>query len=668
MKNKTYYLLDDLPNAVITAPQDNYIEIQRISIQRQPYNVLLQHPDSKVIFPKIKIIDHGQFSSAVTLNPQIIPLCVGKISFRLSLLTVSNSFILKEMSLESQQIDEKNPWIPFEVDLNAWVGQTIQIVLETQVKGSGNYAWSLWNTPEVITGPDKGTSSIRSQKSFQHVFIISADALSKRWVGVYGSDEGITPNIDEFSKNASIFEGACSESTLTLGAYMSMLSGLHPNQHGVKNEWGVFPKMVQNLPQYFASRGYGTVLISSEAEFGLPDIGIGNLFQKNLRPRCNPVQDGSITLRTFERYWKEPKSKPMFTVLQFFDTHPPNLTPPTFAKKFYDQDPSKIEVEAFKIKGIYGIESLGAIDTYLAGNLPSDFFPFPLYTRLEDTAKALIGENQVGPDLWIHITHIGKSIWIDESSIQTGHWILEQLRIIRGGQSPTSAFLDWMHRLKGHLAFIQNGILSWLDNVSDFRYAVEQYKASLHYFDSLFGSFINVLKRSGDYDDSLIVFTAPHGEILEYEDLYFHHHMPHPHVFDVPLLVKQPLQTNSIRIQGMVEHRDLFPSLVEGIWKEECAFGGTSWWKNVNGNGIIKKKYSVGVDESGAITSVYQPPYMFVQAHQNYQISKSIYGYPKDAFLYKMEGNQLVRIYQRDKIEEMKQYFSSEFPNGLASQ
>jgi arylsulfatase A-like enzyme len=66
------------------------------------------------------------------------------------------------------------------------------------------------------------------------------------------------------------------------------------------------------------------------------------------------------------------------------------------------------------------------------------------------------------------------------------------------------------------------------------------YDAEVAFNDRQFGLFLEALKRRGLYDDSLIVFTADHGEELFDHGGVAHGHTLFREVLDIPLIVKWP--------------------------------------------------------------------------------------------------------------------------------
>ncbi|MFI4945972.1 MAG: sulfatase-like hydrolase/transferase, partial [Burkholderiales bacterium] len=70
------------------------------------------------------------------------------------------------------------------------------------------------------------------------VVLISIDTLRADRLPAYGYKSVETPAIDGLRKDAILFENAYTHSPLTLPAHASLLTGLLPPEHGVRNNIG----------------------------------------------------------------------------------------------------------------------------------------------------------------------------------------------------------------------------------------------------------------------------------------------------------------------------------------------------------------------------------------------------------------------------------------------
>ncbi len=70
------------------------------------------------------------------------------------------------------------------------------------------------------------------------IILISVDTLRSDHLPAYGYAKGSTPNIDALRRDAVLYERAYSHAPLTLPSHLSMMTGLLPNEHGVRNNIG----------------------------------------------------------------------------------------------------------------------------------------------------------------------------------------------------------------------------------------------------------------------------------------------------------------------------------------------------------------------------------------------------------------------------------------------
>ena len=89
------------------------------------------------------------------------------------------------------------------------------------------------------------------------------------------------------------------------------------------------------------------------------------------------------------------------------------------------------------------------------------------------------------------------------------------------------------------------------------------YKIGVFRLDRFFGGVVDALREHGFFDESLVIFTADHAEIL-YRDnapLKWSHGLLEPEVLGVPLIVRGP-GIEAGRYAKVTRSIDLFPTLV----------------------------------------------------------------------------------------------------------
>jgi arylsulfatase A-like enzyme len=179
---------------------------------------------------------------------------------------------------------------------------------------------AVWMEPPAI----RVVAADEDQHGSPDVFVYLIDTLRADALGVYGSRRPTSPRIDEFSRDAVVFDRAYSASAWTLPATFSVLSGLYPSRHGVVLPGDRLPPDLQSwLPMLLSRRGYETLGISQWMlggdAFGL-DRGFESFYLDIRQTEKNP----SATARWF--LWhhllrrRHPDS-PLFTYLHVVDPH-----------------------------------------------------------------------------------------------------------------------------------------------------------------------------------------------------------------------------------------------------------------------------------------------------------------------------------------------------------
>lgn len=84
--------------------------------------------------------------------------------------------------------------------------------------------------------------------------------------------------------------------------------------------------------------------------------------------------------------------------------------------------------------------------------------------------------------------------------------------------------------------------------------------------DECFGAFIDDLKAAGLYDDSIVIFTADHGDSLGEEGRWGHAYTAFPEVMRIPLIIKLPGRSSQrleVNQDALVFSTDITPTLYD---------------------------------------------------------------------------------------------------------
>ncbi|ABV36988.1 conserved hypothetical protein [Shewanella sediminis HAW-EB3] len=133
-----------------------------------------------------------------------------------------------------------------------------------------------------------------TDKTNPNVFIIGIDALRPDHLGYRNPDNHFTPNIDKFLSRASIFDETYTPQGRTYVAWMSLLSGQYPINHGARFNLAP-PELVQTefpLVRELKQQGYMTTYAMDERRFNQIDEKYG--FEQVIGPKIGAA-DAIIT-------------------------------------------------------------------------------------------------------------------------------------------------------------------------------------------------------------------------------------------------------------------------------------------------------------------------------------------------------------------------------------
>lgn len=616
------FLIDELRYAKIKAPNKNYVDVQNVSIKLNNRSTIFQHPNSRIEFRSQLLTENPKLYFGCGIRPNVWKKLNHSIVFEI----FAKTFFRKPKRIFYKEVFPKDlseqGWLDFQIDLTEFANKNTQIIFSTSIPENENtdYCWSVWGNPEIEHHPKKLIAPSSKPKS-AHVFFITSDALRQDYLGAYGNKIIKTPNCDQIAKDGILFNHARVQTVSTIGSYASMLLSQSPLKHTVLAEWGAITKGFQSLPEFLHSHGYKTMLVPSELELIEPKAGLISLFDEVVACYGNPSQDGKITTRlAIEQIEKQ--TQPTFFWIQYFDTHPPVMPPEPYSSMYYSGDPTaeNNRYQSDAVKLINGVETLQEFQPSLPFLGQGEIDEF-LVAKLEATVYALRGEQLSDPDLAIHIKNIGPKMHKHIPLHQFADWLEEQVRQLRAGFVPQE-LLHWIDEIYPLLQEINQDILTWLEGVIDFRYPLAQYASSVSYFDSHVGNLISYLKQNDLYDQSLIILTSPHGEILDEHGMYFHHHTLVEECVRVPMIIKPAKQTSfqpETRIDGIFDALDLFPTITDllGLPLPQN-LEGFSRMLNIYDGSAISQHDSFSINNSYTMASIVYGNYKLIKADKDH--------------------------------------------------
>jgi arylsulfatase A-like enzyme/tetratricopeptide (TPR) repeat protein len=192
----------------------------------------------------------------------------------------------------------------------------------------------------------------RVQPGKPNILLITLDTTRADRLGAYGWRHARTPNIDRLAEEGLLFTRAYSAVPMTLPSHATIMTGLYPFYHGVRDNSGFrLAGQARTLAEMLSDHGYrtGAVLAAFvlDAGFGL-DQGFDDYLDDV--PARSQVERMQVPERNAQKVvdcainWLKSigSDKPYFLWCHFYDPHHPYLTPRSFP--FYRSHPYDQEI------------------------------------------------------------------------------------------------------------------------------------------------------------------------------------------------------------------------------------------------------------------------------------------------------------------------------------
>jgi choline-sulfatase len=340
-----------------------------------------------------------------------------------------------------------------------------------------------------------------------NVLVIMVDQLAAQWLPAYGHHTVHAPNLDALAARSVVFDAAYCPSPLCAPSRSAMLTGRCASAVEVFDNAAELRASVPTLAHVLRTEGYRTCL-AGKMHFVGPD-----------------------QLHGFERRLTT-------------DVYPASLDwTPDWTREVADRLPWYHSVEAVQTPAA----TVASMQTDY-----DDEVAFHAVRYLQDLAR----EGSERPFL-LTVSFTNPH---DPWEVPPRYWDLYDPSAIEPPAVPALPF----ERLDPHSRRLAQ--MSGLDVVEiseeQVRRARHGYYAAISYVDERIGSVLSALRACGFDEDTVIVFTADHGEFLGERGLWYKMSFLEP-AARVPLLVGGPGVSGGRRVGSPVSLLDLVPTLLE---------------------------------------------------------------------------------------------------------
>ena len=336
-----------------------------------------------------------------------------------------------------------------------------------------------------------------------NLLLIQADQLKPQVLSGYGG-AALTPNIDKLCAEGMLFENAYCNFPLCAPSRFSMLSGMLPSRIGAYDNGAEFPAHIPTMAHYLRLAKYHTCLVGKQHFVG-PDMLHG--FHERLVPEIYPTDF------SWAPSWGE--------VRMDSNSDSSGVTRSGVCVRSVQIDHDEAVLYRAKAK----------LHDYCRTLDDGRFFMLASFTHPHEPYFCM-------QEYWDRYKHE------DIPMPSTG--------LLAANKRDTHTD----HLLHHHA--LANGDIS----EEHVRIARHAYLANVSYFDDMVGSLLDTLHRTGLADNTIIMLTADHGDMLGEKGLWYKKHFL-DHCARVPLLIHAPAHFSAGRRSENVSLIDLLPTLCE---------------------------------------------------------------------------------------------------------
>lgn len=178
-----------------------------------------------------------------------------------------------------------------------------------------------------------------------NILLITIDTLRADALGFAGNPEAVTPLLDRLAAQGVVYDNAHAHAVVTLPSHASILTGLHPYEHGIRNNSGfVLPERIPTAATLLAAKGFTTAAFVAafplDARFGLAR---GFDVYDDRYPEGSHAAENAFTMAERRgdevveaalEWWRAHAGERRFLWVHLFDPHAPYRPPEPFASRF----------------------------------------------------------------------------------------------------------------------------------------------------------------------------------------------------------------------------------------------------------------------------------------------------------------------------------------------
>lgn len=348
-----------------------------------------------------------------------------------------------------------------------------------------------------------------------NILLVIADQLTAIALQAYGNGVCKTPNLDALAKKSAVFANAYCSYPLCAPSRFSMMTGRLPSRIKAYDNASEFPAAVPTIAHYLRAAGYYTC-ISGKMHFVGPDQHHG--YEDRLTTEIYPAD---------------------------FSWVPPET---------YDDQGAEADRTGEVPLGVSSVETI------------ADAGPLARSQQIDYDDEVARRANQHLFD-WKRYGD-GRPLFMTVSFTQPHdpyvttrkYWDLYSNEGIDKPITPPIALSDMDPH--SHALHFHYGLNKFDVDEETYRRARRGYYGMISYVDEKLGELLKTLEDIGCADNTVVIFTSDHGDMIGERGLWFKKNLFEPSL-RIPLIIHDPRQPRSLAVQAPVSLIDLLPTLVE---------------------------------------------------------------------------------------------------------
>jgi arylsulfatase A-like enzyme/Tfp pilus assembly protein PilF len=205
-----------------------------------------------------------------------------------------------------------------------------------------------------------------------NLLLVTLDTTRRDRLGCCGDEQALTPNLDALAARGVLFEQAVAPTPVTLPSHATILTGLDPQEHGIRNNGTfVLDSSCVTIAELLRERGYATGAVLGafpvEARFGL-DQGFDSYdddfpAESHVRAWQTAQRRADEVTRLALQWMEAHRGGPFFHWAHYFDPHFPYEPPQAYrdsGEHRYDGEVAFMDAQIGEL--IEGMRGLGLLE------------------------------------------------------------------------------------------------------------------------------------------------------------------------------------------------------------------------------------------------------------------------------------------------------------------